>query len=184
MCSGYLTSLPKTKIASSQLLEINNLAIAALATEASRPFQLPGDIGSPRRSEDTFITDYDYSSTKDHSTCQRVKLMQDNFGEEDTESTNTEEMDRIRDEIRSSDPELIIANHCYGLFELAAIHLTSNPPNLLASAMAIDALGAIVAALDDRLTTTKNDLSDALAQIRLAFVQLSSIAETPMEDND
>lgn len=110
--------------------------------------------------------------------------MQDNFGDENTDSNNTEEMDRIRDEIRSSDPELIIANHCYGLFELAAIHLTSIPPNLFASAMAIDALGAIVTALDDRLTTTKSDLSDALAQIRLAFVQLSSIGETQPEDDE
>ncbi|MDA8276633.1 MAG: hypothetical protein M0Z45_00310 [Actinomycetota bacterium] len=110
--------------------------------------------------------------------------MQDNFDEENNEAINEEEMDRIRDEIRSSDPELIIANHCYGLFELAAIHLTSNPPNLYASAMAIDALGAVISALDDRLTTTKNDLSDALAQIRLAFVQLSSIGSTKAEDED
>ena len=101
--------------------------------------------------------------------------MKDNFDEEQISETNTEEMDRIRDEIRTSDPELIIANHCYGLFELAAIHLTSSPPNLYASAMSIDALGAIVSALDDRLTTTKGDLNDALGQIRLAFVQLSSI---------
>ncbi|MDA8195720.1 MAG: hypothetical protein M0019_00665 [Actinomycetota bacterium] len=109
--------------------------------------------------------------------------MTDNFDSDGNPEISSEEMDRIREEIRGSDPELIIANHCYGLFELAAIHLTTNPPNLFAAAMAIDSLGAITTALDDRLTTTKGDLNDALAQIRLAFVQLSSLG-SDQDDED
>ena len=70
----------------------------------------------------------------------------------------------------------MIANHCYGLFELAAVHLSQNPPQLVQAQMAIDALGYVVAGLGDRLGEAQASLQEALTQVRLAFVQMGSAA--------
>jgi hypothetical protein len=68
--------------------------------------------------------------------------------------------------------EVVVANHAMGLFELAAIHLSSEPPSLFDSALAIDALACLVEGLSDRLGENSIVLNDALANIRLAFVQV------------
>jgi hypothetical protein len=67
-----------------------------------------------------------------------------------------------------------VANHCYGLFELAAVYLSQQPPLLAQAQLAIDALGCLVDGLGDRLGEAQSPLTDALAQIRLAFVELSA----------
>ncbi|MDA8261711.1 MAG: hypothetical protein M0Z47_02640 [Actinomycetota bacterium] len=85
------------------------------------------------------------------------------------------EAQRIADELRSADPAAVVANHCYGLFELAAVHLSSQPPNLSAASMAIDALAGIIDQVGERLWEYRPELSDGLGQLRLAFIQLSSI---------
>jgi hypothetical protein len=69
--------------------------------------------------------------------------------------------------------EQVVANHAMGLFELAAIHLSVTPPHLEQSRLAIDALGMLVEGLGDRLGDNAGVLRDALAQIRLAYVQVS-----------
>ncbi len=78
-------------------------------------------------------------------------------------------------------PEVVIANHCYGLFELAAVYLSSSPPQLAEARLAIDALGYLVDGLGPRLGASSSTLHDGLAQIRLAYVQLDSAsrAATP-----
>ena len=98
---------------------------------------------------------------------------QDEYGEPTAEQLR--EAQRIADELRGADPAVVVANHCYGLFELAAVHLSSQPPNLAAAAMAIDALAGIVDQVGDRLGEYRPELSDALGQLRLAFIQLSSV---------
>ena len=72
----------------------------------------------------------------------------------------------------------VVANHCYGLFELAALHLSQQPPNLAQARIAIDALGAVVEQLGERLGEGTSALREGLSQIRLAFVQLSG-TDTP-----
>jgi len=67
----------------------------------------------------------------------------------------------------------VIANHAYGLFELAALHLSNQPPRLAAARLAIDALGALVETLDERLGQHAPALRDGLAQIRVAYVQIA-----------
>ncbi|MDA8296930.1 MAG: hypothetical protein M0004_10165 [Actinomycetota bacterium] len=67
----------------------------------------------------------------------------------------------------------VVANHCYGLFELAALHLSQQPPNFEQARIAIDALGAVVEQLGERLGEGAPALREGLSQIRLAFVQLS-----------
>lgn len=70
--------------------------------------------------------------------------------------------------------EGVIANHAMGLFELAAIHLSSGPAHLPEAALAIDAMGALVEGLAGRLGENERVLRDALQQIRLAFVQVKA----------
>jgi uncharacterized protein with GYD domain len=68
--------------------------------------------------------------------------------------------------------EVVITNHVMGLYELAAIHLGANPPDLGQAALAIDAVGCLVEGLDTRLGAEAATLRDALANIRIAFVQI------------
>ena len=68
--------------------------------------------------------------------------------------------------------EVVITNHVMGLYELAAIHLGASPPDLAQAALAIDAVGCLVEGLDDRLGPDAGTMRDALANIRLAFVQI------------
>jgi len=67
---------------------------------------------------------------------------------------------------------VVVANHAMGLYELAAIHLGASPPRLADAALAIDAVGCIVDGLGARLGADAATLQDALANIRLAFVQI------------
>lgn len=68
--------------------------------------------------------------------------------------------------------DVVVTNHAMGLYELAAIHLSADPPDLVSAALAIDALGALVEGLGDRLGPETPTLRDALANIRVAFVQV------------
>lgn len=87
-----------------------------------------------------------------------------------------DEVDALRRELAGADPSVVIANHCYGLFELAAVYLSEAPPRLAAAQLAIDALAGLVETLDDRLGEQAAPLGEALAQLRLAWVQLNQVA--------
>jgi hypothetical protein len=84
------------------------------------------------------------------------------------------ELDELRRRLADTPAEVVVANHCYGLFELAAVYLSQSPPRLGPAQLAIDALGAMVEALGARLGEAHRGLEEGLAQIRLAFVQLST----------
>ena len=68
--------------------------------------------------------------------------------------------------------EIIITNHVMGLYELGAIHLSANPPDLRQAALAIDAVACLVDGLGPRLGEDTATMQDALNNIRLAFVQI------------
>ncbi|HTH05712.1 MAG TPA: hypothetical protein VMS14_08855 [Ilumatobacteraceae bacterium] len=74
--------------------------------------------------------------------------------------------------------EYVVANHVMGLYELAAIHLSSDPPSLPQAALAIDAVGCLVDGLGDRLGDDADTLRSALGNIRLAFVQIKGQTES------
>jgi hypothetical protein len=78
----------------------------------------------------------------------------------------------VRDQLLQYPAEGVVANHAIGLYELGAIHLSAQPPNLFEAALAIDALACLVEGLGDRLGEQAPVLADALANIRLAFVQI------------
>jgi hypothetical protein len=82
------------------------------------------------------------------------------------------EIDEARARVAEVPAEVVVLNHAMGLYELAAIHLSASPPNLPASALAIDAFACLVEGLGDRMGPDAGTLRDALAQIRMAFVQV------------
>ncbi|GEM_PF-703864 len=83
-------------------------------------------------------------------------------------------LEELQHQIVSTPAEVVVANHAYGLFELAAIHLSQNPPRLEDARLAVDAMAGLVESLEGRLGEPEKSLHDALAQIRLAYVQISA----------
>ena len=83
-----------------------------------------------------------------------------------------QQVDEMRRELAGTPAEVVVANHCYGLFELAAVYLSQDPPLVDQARLAIDAFGAVVDGLRDRLGEAEPSLRDGLSQIRLAFVQI------------
>ena len=83
------------------------------------------------------------------------------------------QLEEFRRQLLDVPPEVVVANHAYGLFELAAIHLSQQPPQRDQARLAVDAMAALVEGLAGRLGEAERSLQDALAQIRLAFVQIN-----------
>jgi len=87
------------------------------------------------------------------------------------------QMQELRQQLAETPAALIVANHAFGLFELAAVHLSEMPPNLEDARLAIDAMAALVEGLKGRLGDHEAQLVDGLAQLRLAFVQINAAAQ-------
>jgi hypothetical protein len=66
----------------------------------------------------------------------------------------------------------VVANHAMGLYELAAIHLSQEPPNFGEATIAIDAMAALIDRLPGRLGDDEATLRESLSQLRMAFVVL------------
>src|ERR1700681_830294 len=81
------------------------------------------------------------------------------------------ELAALRDQLASTPASVIVTNHCFGLWELAALHLSLSRPHLDQAALAIDALGAVAERLEVRLGENEATLREALAELRLAFVK-------------
>ena len=94
-----------------------------------------------------------------------------------TEAELRAELDEARHRLAEVPAAEVVANHAMGLFELGAIHLSQQPPDLGEASVAIDAMAAVVDAVGDRLGPNASVLRDALAQIQLAFVQVRSQAD-------
>jgi uncharacterized protein with GYD domain len=84
------------------------------------------------------------------------------------------EMDAVRQQLASVPAAVVVANHAMGLYELAAIHLSADPPAFTEAILAIDAMEAIVQTLQGRLGENEPVLVDALGQLKLAYLQLKS----------
>jgi hypothetical protein len=89
-----------------------------------------------------------------------------------TEEELAEQVAAMRAELADSPVEVVVANHCYGLFELAAVYLSQQPPLLSQARVAIDALGSLVTGLEGRLGEAEEPLKDGLSQLRMAYVQI------------
>ena len=82
------------------------------------------------------------------------------------------QVEAMRAELANAPVEVVVANHCYGLFELAAVYLSQQPPLLSQARLAIDALGCLVDGLEGRLGEGEPALKEGLTNLRLAFVQI------------
>ena len=91
------------------------------------------------------------------------------------------EMDDVRRQLASVPAAVVVANHAMGLYELAAIHLSSEPPAFSEAEVAIDGMSAVVEALQGRLGENEPTLRDALSQLRVAYVQLKGAADATTE---
>ena len=96
-------------------------------------------------------------------------------GREPTEEEMQAEMEALREQLASTPAAIVVANHAYGLFELAALHLSLNPPQLDEARLAIDALGYVVEGLGERLGEPAGELEEALGQLRMAYVQMHAV---------
>jgi hypothetical protein len=85
-----------------------------------------------------------------------------------------EQVEAMRRQLANTPAEVVVSNHCYGLFELAAIYLSQTPPMLFQARLAIDGLGYLLDGLRGRLGEAEPALFEALSQLRLAFVNLES----------
>jgi hypothetical protein len=93
------------------------------------------------------------------------------------------ELRRLREQLAATPVADIVANHAVGMWQLAIVHLApegDTPPNLDEARLAIDAMAALVEGMGDRLGEHETPLRDALAQLRLVFVQVSE-GKTPDE---
>jgi hypothetical protein len=86
------------------------------------------------------------------------------------------ELAELQAQLARTPAAVVIANHAFGLFELAALHLSLDPPQLDQARLAIDALAALVEGLGDRLGPHAKELFTGLSQLRMAYVQISGAA--------
>ena len=98
-------------------------------------------------------------------------------GHADDGTPSEAELAALREQLARTPANVVVTNHCLGLWELAALHLSLSPPQLDQAALAIDALGAVVDRLEGRLGEEESTLRDALAQLRVAFVQVKAAAD-------
>ena len=87
------------------------------------------------------------------------------------------ELAESRERLKSVPASVVVANHAMGLYELAALHLSNQPPNFTEATVAIDALGALLDGMQGRLGEPEATLREAMSQIRMAFVQLKNHPE-------
>jgi len=108
---------------------------------------------------------------------------EDDFDDDGPELTEEQvaQMRELEEKLAQTPAAVVVANHAYGLFELAALHLGRRPPNFEQAQLAIDAMGALVEGLGDRLGDHGRQLQDGLTQLRLAFVQVRNAADNPPE---
>ena len=92
-------------------------------------------------------------------------------------------VDAMRAQLANTPAEIVVANHCYGLFELAAIYLSQTPPMLFQARLAIDGLGYLLDGLQGRLGEAEPSLRESLSQLRLAFVRLEGTERSEAESS-
>ncbi|MGH9114566.1 MAG: hypothetical protein ACRDWW_01930, partial [Acidimicrobiales bacterium] len=103
-------------------------------------------------------------------------------GGELTEEQAAAQLAELQENLARTPVEVIVANHAFGLFELAALHLSLEPPQLDQARLAIDALAAVVEGLGSRLGGAAGQLADGLSQLRIAFVQIHGAHRPPAGD--
>lgn len=79
-------------------------------------------------------------------------------------------------ELRELPVEVVLGGHVLGLLRLAAAHLAATPPELEPARLAIDVVGAMVAAGGERLGEHVDLYRQALAEVQQVYVRASAPA--------
>ncbi|MEZ5408723.1 MAG: DUF1844 domain-containing protein [Acidimicrobiales bacterium] len=103
--------------------------------------------------------------------------------EEEQVRAMAKELAEARARLLETEVATVLTNHALGIYELAAIHLTAERPDLDEARLAIDALAAIVENLAGRLGEGEATLKGALHQVRMAYVQRAR-TDTPAATTD
>ncbi|MCU0269424.1 MAG: hypothetical protein MUF83_12365 [Acidimicrobiales bacterium] len=82
------------------------------------------------------------------------------------------QMAEVQEQIIATPAAHLVANHLMGLYEVAAIKLSAEPPRFDDAQLAIDAMAGSLELVADRLGEDGLTLREALRQIQMAFVQL------------
>ncbi len=97
----------------------------------------------------------------------------DDLTEEQQEQARqmAKEMAEARAQLLEAEVATVITNHALGIYELAALHITADDPDMTEARLAVDALGALVEGLEGRLGDGEPTLVEALANIKIGYVQ-------------
>jgi hypothetical protein len=93
-----------------------------------------------------------------------------------SEEELSERAEELRQQLATTPVEAVVAQFAYQLFEVAALHLSLQPPQLDQARLAIDAMATLVEGLPGRIGPDEAPLTDGLANLRLAFVQITAAA--------
>ena len=93
------------------------------------------------------------------------------------------ELRAMQEQMIRTPAAIVVANHCIGLVELAALHLGQNPPNLADAQIAIDALAGVLDAVGPRMEDNGPPLRQALNQMRMAFIEAKTASARARGEN-
>jgi len=82
------------------------------------------------------------------------------------------EMAEVQAQLASAPAAQVILNHMRGFYDLAGIHLSQSPPNFDEASLAIDAMAAVLDALEPRFGDDGPMMRQALTQLQTAFIEL------------
>ena len=129
--------------------------------------------------------EHEVNKQQQSTTAEADEEIQDIPGFEDLTPEQQEQARAMASELAEARQRLaetpaaeVVANHVMGIYELAAIHLSSQPPALEAAEIAIDAMTAILSVLENRLGQNETVLKEALQQIQMAYVQIRDSLNT------
>ena len=83
------------------------------------------------------------------------------------------QMAEVRQRILETPVEAMVVQHLIGLFEIAAIHLNAENPDLSSVRLAIDTMDGALSAAEGRLGDAEEAMQSMLHQARMAYVQVS-----------
>jgi hypothetical protein len=82
------------------------------------------------------------------------------------------EMAQAQAQLAAAPAAQVVVNHLRGFYELASIHLSQDPPHFDEASLAIDAMAAVLDALEPRFGDDGPMLRQALTQLQTAFIEL------------
>jgi hypothetical protein len=83
------------------------------------------------------------------------------------------QMEAVQQQLLRTPAAVVVANHAIALYELAVLHLSQEPPNAEDARLSIDAMARLVEGLGARLGDNERPLRDALAQLQLAYIEVT-----------